>query len=65
MKKIILFFVFAALLSSCHKSKSDIVEDYVNAKNSYVSGRISNFLTEDFEYYDGTDTLNKSDYLKK
>ena len=64
MKKIILFFVFAALLSSCHKSKSDIVEDYVNAKNSYVSGRISNFLTEDFEYYDGTDTLNKSDYLK-
>lgn len=49
MKKIILFFVFAALLSSCHKSKSDIVEDYVNAKNSYVSGRISNFLTEDFE----------------
>ena len=65
MKKIILFFVCAALLSSCHKNKSDIVKDFVDARNSYVSEKISYFLAEDFRYYEGTDTLSKFDYLIK
>lgn len=64
MKKNIIFLICVALLCSCHKRKSDIVEGFVDAKNSYASERISHFLAEDFRYYDGADTINKPDYLK-
>ena len=70
MKKYILHCVFFAsvlLLSSCHKSKSEIVNDFIDAKNSYDTEKMSQYLTDDFMYYYG-DTVrisDRSEYLDK
>ena len=63
MKNIILITICIILFSSCQKSKSDTVKDFVFATNSYDTEKMSQLLSEDFLYY-GTDTLNKTEYLK-
>ncbi len=62
MKRSILFFVCATLLSSCHQSNSDIMNDYINAINNYDSEKLNSLLTDNFMYY-GKDALNKNDYM--
>ena len=70
MKKYILLCVFpvcVVLLISCHKSKPEIVNDFIDAKNSYDTEKMSQYLTDDFMYYYG-DTVrinDRSEYLDK
>lgn len=63
MKRVVLFFVCATLLSSCHQNKLDIMKDYIDAINSYDSEKLNNILTDNFMYYGGKDALNKTDYI--
>ena len=70
MKKCLLLCVFSVcvvLLISCHKSKPEIVNDFIDAKNSYDTEKMSQYLTDDFMYYYG-DTVrinDRSEYLDK
>lgn len=62
MKRFVLFFVCATLLSSCHQSKSDIVKDYFEAINSYDTEKLNQLLTDNFMYC-GNDTINKTGFI--
>lgn len=68
MKKYILLCVFSVcvvLLMSCHKSKLEIVNDFIDAKNSYDTEKLSQYLTDDFMYYYDDTVSNISEYLDK
>ena len=68
MKKYILLCVFSVcvvLLMSCHKSKPEIVNDFIDAKNSYDTEKLSQYLTDDFMYYYDDTVSNVSEYLDK
>ena len=66
MKKYILLCVFSVcvvLLMSCHKSKPEIVNDFIDAKNSYDTEKLSQYLTDDFMYYYDDTVSNISEYF--
>ena len=68
MKKYLLLCVFSVcvvLLISCHKSKPEIVNDFIDAKNSYDTEKLSQYLTDDFMYYYDDTVSDKSEYLDK
>ena len=68
MKKYILLCVFSVcvvLLISCHKSKPEIVTDFIEAKNCYDTEKMNQYLADDFMYYYEDTAINKSTYLNK
>ncbi len=68
MKKYILlsaFFACLVLFLSCHKSKPEIVNDFIDAKNCYDTEKLNKYLTDDFMYYYEDTVSNKSEYLDK
>lgn len=64
MKNVIPFLVCVILFSSCQQSKEDMVNDLLEAENSFNKETINLLLTDSFMYY-GKDTLNKEEYLAR
>ena len=64
MKKIYLLFVCIVLFSSCHRSRQEIVNDYLDALNCYDKEKMGQLMSEDFVLL-GSDTLDKEHYLAR
>lgn len=62
MKNVFFLFVCAILFSACHQSKTELVNDFLDAKNCFDEAKVESFLADNFKFY-MNDTLNKSDYL--
>ena len=62
MKKFIPIFICVFLFSACQKSKQAIVNDLLEAENSFEKEKVCQMLSDNFMFY-GTDTLNKEEYL--
>ena len=62
MKKFIPIFVCVFLFSACQKSKQAIVNDLIEAENSFEKDKVNQILSDNFMFY-GIDTLNKEEYL--
>ena len=64
MKKFIPFIVCVILFSACKQSKQGIVQDLLEAENSFEKGKVSQLLSDSFMFY-GPETLNKEGYLSR
>ena len=62
MKKFIPFIVCVILFSACKQSKQGIVQDLLEAENSFEKEKVNQFLSDSFMFF-GPDTLNKEGYL--
>ena len=62
MKKFIPFIVCVILCSACVQSKQGIVQDLLEAENSFEKEKVNQFLSDSFMFF-GPDTLNKEGYL--
>lgn len=65
MNKCFLFFACVILFSSCHQSKTEVVKDFIEAKNSYDTEKLNRYLIDGFIYYYDDTSINKSEYLDK
>ena len=65
MKKCFLFLAYVILFSSCYRSKTEIVKDFIEAKECYDTEKLNRYLTDDFIYYYDDTSINKSEYLDK
>ena len=63
MKKFILFFVCAMLFCSCHQSKTEMIKDFIEARNCYDKEKMSQYLMDDFMAYGRDKTYNKNEFL--
>ena len=64
MKKFISFIVCVILFSACKQSKQGIVQDLLEAENSFEKEKVNQFLSDSFMFF-GPDTLNKEGYLSR
>ena len=64
MKKFISFIVCVILFSACKQSKQGIVQDLLEAENSFEKEKVNQFLSDSFMFY-GPETLNKEGYLSR
>ena len=64
MKKFIPFIVCVILCSACKQSKQGIVQDLLEAENSFEKEKVNQFLSDSFMFY-GPETLNKEGYLSR
>ena len=64
MKKFIPFIVCVILCSACEQSKQGIVQDLLEAENSFEKEKVNQFLSDSFMFY-GPETLNKEGYLSR
>ena len=64
MKKFIPFIVCVILFSACKQSKQGIVQDLLEAENSFEKEKVNQLLSDSFMFY-GPETLNKEGYLSR
>lgn len=52
------------LFSACKQSKQGIVQDLLEAENSFDKEKVNQFLSDSFMFY-GPETLNKEGYMSR
>lgn len=63
MKKFILLLVCTILFCSCHQSKTEMIKDFIEARNCYDKEKLSQYLMDDFISYSRDRTRNKNEFL--
>ena len=63
MKNVFFLFVCAILFSASHQSKTELVNDFLDAKNCFDVAKVEPFLADSFKFYMNDTLFNKSEYL--